>query len=505
MTRPTQSKPSPAGGAKAPVATPAAHVLVGIDFGTSLTKVCYRVLGPNPEVKPLLFPAEEPEPKRTWNIPTLILVEDGKLLLGHVAAEAAGIGRPREGFRHLKMLLAGEHSAEFRNEASHAAADAYAREALGAERAPVAELCALFLATVMRWSSELVAEQVDEGRLEFVFNVCMPIQFERDAEVKTAFERVLALAQELFQTRTGALRRRMDAGILADLRARLAAPDLRYDANAESTMVFLAEESQAQIASYVDSAALSDRVHCLIDFGAGTTDVTLLWLTPDYQQKRGRYLLASRNIPAGFANVEPLLVDSLKEIRRSDLVPHARLMLRHLGWTPEKPFLQQLGAWGLTLEQIGPALEELDRVAGDIYENSRALWANAYNKLLVELGKDTLNQAYWDASMNHRNPPVILVCGGAATNRNVRNRFIVSPLSAQRGRQWGKYSVEELPHPPAHRWSSRWVERAPFGRMAVAYGLVTGTFCEEFTSAPIGPRMVRYHDFRENQPGRFAG
>lgn len=408
------------------------RIQVGLDFGTSATKVTYRILGEeNPRVRSLLFrhnSARYP----AFCIPSLgAFTEDGQLCFG-IEADTYLADRPwGEGLTRFKMLVAGDQDPRYLDEKLKHRFHAYVRSNLGNESAFSPEaVAATYLAYAMRLIRQELAREVRASSTDISFNTCVPIDQRENNRVYTAFQRAIAAAERLEKSR--------DPGEEADIRWLEAAAELlptsHYDDANAGTRAFLVPEAVASVAAYLVSLQKRSGIHALYDIGAGTTDLSIFNL--DVSRRRGttNFWYAARSIPMGTGQID----ERLAELRRiAD--PH----LKH------RDLLAELSSLGeATQSDLNVIREEL----ATVWRRTSKGWSDAYR---LHLRKES----EWRGSKVH-----VFLAGGGASLGTAVETFRECPLMAK----WGPYSCSLLPAPDGY--DSRGGV-APFARMSVAYGL----------------------------------
>lgn len=420
-----------------------AIAFVGIDFGTSTTKVAYNVIGKG-QVVPLLFGhrlsgIQYPD----YCLPSLIGFDaNGRLVCGVDAARIAERS-PDRAISRLKMVLAGRHAEEFKDaDTDFAYSDVFNR-CWCEGSAPSPEIVtAVFLWDVMNQSREKVAEclKTSVNDLDIYFQICMPIHHLKLKEVRDAFEQVLAVTQRL-DVDSHRLRRRGKVNY-ENLLARASRfwCKEKYDPNAEATRVFFIPETIAQIASYRFSAARQRGLHVLIDIGAGTTDITVLNLRHVRTAMEVLDCYAWVNTPLGTGAVERQL--------RAYYTRRGRQLTNDLLFE------------SMARRQVDEELSaHIKKGLFEIRERARPVLGEGYQYGLRAAG---LGMRDWE-----RGNLQVLLGGGGSLISFTRETFTDLPIYAQESVPWGPHPVRPIPEPPRTYAENG----APFCRMAVAYGL----------------------------------
>ena len=406
---------------KLSVDRPPIDIQVGVDFGTSTTKIAFQQLGREGIVPVVLNHGINSVPD--FCLPSVATFDhSGTLVVGIEAAKALETAPQSDGIRGLKVLLAGKYDDQMR---APDLEEAFRRCCVTSDSdLSVEGVTAVFLAYTLRKARHTITGRPEyRGQaINLAFNVCVPIEQVESNRVLNAFERVVLWAEVLEAAWPAAA----NTEWLATNQAAYAEKDLP----AERRRTFIIPESVAQAASYVSSLHRQPGLHALIDLGAGTTDVSIFNLL-DESDEGHSYWYASGNLPAGAREVERIIAD-------------------------ESP--------GYTSAEVVEVLSQLERRASDmalaaitahlrrIREDSKRVWSAAF----YHLGREG---PWHDVK--------IFSCGGGAHLPGVEDVF-AEPWWPHLAQQGVRFPVQALPEPDDYRSLGGSV---PFGRLAVAYGL----------------------------------
>lgn len=431
------------------------HVQVGLDFGTSSTKIVYRRLDDD-RVFPLDFGHDLSE-FSSFFLPSLVAMVPGKgLVFGIEAARTLGNSNLNRGLRNLKVILAGKHHPAHSDPISEKIfADNLGL--LGIDQGFMAEeyVCSLFLAHVMHESRKrlIVAPVLKNTTPDFAWNVCLPIDHLENSDLWSIFQKVIACAEACFQDwpalersnfKFESWKRHWDN---ADYGA---SGKMSYTRSSPEARVFVIPESVAQIAAYLASQEKERGLHALFDFGAGTTDVSIFSLGLDDRC----YWFSAHNLPKGGHALESKIAGILAAGDRQLSVDLKAVnkILADLS-RPSRNMTESLS--------FAKAVEALKDHLEDVFTLSKKVWGSASEKLKEE------NQ--W------RNVRVFKA-GGAANFRNLDHVFC-RPVCYGWDKKGVKYPIGKVPMPKNYYSNVL----APFDRFSVAYGL----------SIP-GPRLLDF-------------
>lgn len=414
-------------------------VTVGIDFGTSTTKIAYHVFGEH-FIEPVLFNHGLMPSYPEYCLPSVAdFDKKGNLVLGCEAAQHLVDQRYDSGIHRMKMILAGRYSDEFLVPADWKQYRAKFREMWKRKKVLKPEiLVTAYVSYAMRKAEAVLRDKYpqSEYELQIQYYVCMPVHHYKSENVRSIFEKVLAAAQDLNESMPSGSRPTEDYVTYIEKRW----SKIKYDGNSEGTRVFFKPETMAQIASYRFSSARRNGIHVLVDIGAGTTDVCILELCNVKRKGEKTYCYAWDNIPVGAGKFEKVIAKTLEQ---QNMKPTQEMLYKVI----QSPNVSK----GVN--------ELLEDGVSDIWKQTRCAWGRGYR-----FGRDkrqiVANEWYKD-NLN------VFLCGGGASLPYVMKQFKESPISPQKSTPWGPHPIDFLPCPERDYRQ----DVAPFQRMAVAYGL----------------------------------
>lgn len=406
------------------------RVQVGLDFGTSTTKVMYSVRNRGEKQHLPLDLKHDIPGLPSYLLPSVATFDRaGRLLLGHRASNALAGIEWSSGLSNFKVLLAGRHEARYLDKWVDARFREHVKKAIGddANCSPDA-LTAAYLAYVMlRTRRILELELGGDQALDIAFNTCVPIDQRENNLVLKAYQRVCGVAEKLVDLASPGTD--LKSGWLDTAMKSLAEGEI-----ARAERLFVVPESVAAVSAYTTSLARSDGLHALVDIGAGTTDVSIFRLYQSQSQGLTSQWLSARSIPIGTAHIEQRVADALTEQMGGETVDREHVLAAMMG---------RSGTLSAGEKAIRDGMQ-------DIWHKSTKGWADAYGKLKKE--------SFW------RGPTVKVFLAGGGGLIPVARKFFAE--SWQRG--WGPYPCEVLPNPDG--WSKPG-QGASFARLCVAYGL----------------------------------
>jgi hypothetical protein len=410
------------------------RIQVGLDFGTSSTKVMYQVLGaPERVIRPLDF-AHGLSGYPSFAVPSVATFDRaGQLHLGASAHTLTQQADPESALSRFKMLLAGQHDARFLDRENYARFQEHVYRATGGEATCTPEsLTATYLAFTIRLVRGCLARAVGSKDLDLAFNVSVPVDQRENNKVFSAFERTIGCAQVLEQEADESHSAR---DWLAKARELL--PTITYDAAAAATRVFVLPEALAASSGYITSLGRRSGLHALIDIGAGTTDVSIFDLQLMKASGARSTWYAARSLPFGAWRSEQLVMQHLRTLGRSDLADRGAI----------HAVLQQRDDVGLQCRRI--VRNELTA----LWERTRATWSEAFNHLKQE------------SAWRGKNKVKVFLAGGGALLPSAEVVFAKAWMT-----RWEPYNCSVMPDPDAPTQPR---SDAPFARQCVAFGLST--------------------------------
>jgi hypothetical protein len=408
------------------------RVQVGLDFGTSTTKVMYRVLGVADRTARVVSFGHGLETYPDYCLPSLASFDRrGNLLLADAAVRQVGALGWGSGLSRMKMLIAGRAEERYLDRQWDARFREHVKLALGDDlRCSPEALAVVHLAAVMRRVRQSIEKELRTEDLDLIFNTCVPVDQSERTPVVIAFERVIAAAINL--EREDALKN--PARFWLE-RAAVLHETASYDAGNDETRVFLMPEAVATAAGYVSSVRRKAGLHALVDIGAGTTDVSICMLSLALRSGATTFWYAARSIPMGAGRIEAMVATALARAG-NDTITTDRV---HRAIAGDAAFRRYCG----NLVQ-----EELTRMW---YGTARA-WNEAY-------GHHSTTSAWASDQVT------VFLTGGGALIPDAKGVFARSGIQ-----NCGPYPCSIIPTPETFDTAR---SKAPFIRLSVAFGLAT--------------------------------
>ena len=405
-----------------------AHIQVGLDFGTSATKIVYSQLGRRLS-RPIMFKHNLPH-YPDYCLPSLAAIdEEGKLLLGIEAAKAISNQEWDSGLQRFKVIVAGNYDEVFKDPVTEKRFCDYRQRKNCGASLTAERLSAVFLAYSIHLSRKVIEKlpEYNDVELDMAFNIGMPIDHIENNKVLQEFKKIFAWAEAIEQTWRV-------AGKSFDLLA--ASYELENIPENEETRVFAVPEAVAGVASYCVSLRKQEGLHAIIDLGAGTTDLSIFNLLMPFGESNS-YWYAARNIPKGTVNIERRIANYINRINNSPCTPcHVHDCLTSM----------------INNEELrSTALTELR----DLHASGE--YCRTWGLASKHLAKET----EWEKVQ-------VFLCGGGANLPYVERVFSTPWKWSNLQTRQVKYPVSKLPTPDDY--DAEEID-APFERLAIAYGL----------------------------------
>ena len=449
---------------------------VGVDVGTSTTKVCVRPPGAGSAMYVL---ALGPTGASSALCPSLVALDRGQLFFGHEAGQRAQDQQVKL-FRHLKMCVACESNWPPQVPSTTCTSERPsvddACSATFAMRSPnellwASDLLTLFLAWVMGESRRRIPRELAGETLpRTTYSVSAPIdQIDADSTLAEVFGSVVFWAWRLSGVVAQGLSMADAISWLDELR-RVEVPP------AKERLVELCSESSANVAGYFLSPDAPLGQYSIVDIGAWTTEISFFRLTDVERKTTGKLTLAfhaarSHRIAAGeidercCQNLELLYdkanprggvtVDAVREQRESGTFGRCPLPLQVYG----DPVVPCRSAIDFARDVVAQELRAcFNKTLGEAWEKEKreSSWLGEVRVLLA--GGGSLDEVLCGAAQ-HKN----FVRGAAAVptpkdleglpSGDTYRRFLVAYGLANGSARWPRELLPSatLPIKPRHR------------------------------------------------------
>ena len=406
-----------------------ATIQVGLDFGTSATKVLWVRTGvPDRRVSALDF-RHGLKDMPAFCLPSVAAFDlRGQLLLGDVALHHMRSGPAASALTRFKMLVAGEQDERYLDGYTQRRFFEHVAKAMGQQSACTPEMItATYLAFVMRRVRRELAEAMPGTELDVSFVTCVPVDQVEHNTIAAAFRRVTNAAErvELAGLDTEPARVWLE-------RARDALREPSLDPR--QAKVHLIPEAVAATAGYVQSLQRGRGIHALVDIGAGTTDVSIFNIRDTGSGDAETVWYAAQSIPRGTAYLEARLAHELQRAGHQA--------------TPS----------GL-LDLLRGSRGSLPGASNTIKEELKTIWQQA-QKAWLSAHRHLKNETSWKGDAVS-----VFLSGGGALIPEAASIFRESWMQSP---NWGPYPCRPVPDPDGY--DARRVG-GPFVRINVAYGL----------------------------------
>jgi len=289
---------------------------VGLDFGTSTTKVAYR-RGSKGKVTPLIF-KHKLKNFENYFIPTVAAYDNGdNLLLGFEAAQYLEKNPEEQGLYDFKMLFASEVNEKFNTNRNIQRmkkdfGDYLKKKTLDTDSFKYSYLVVSFLIYCIRKIKELLIIEFPNRILDISINVCIPVDYVNDNKTLNVFKRLLVTAEFIEATHISQI---TNFKYISQV-----CRNIQYKEHL--TKIFDIPETIAEVASYTLSPSVKNGLHVIIDFGAGTTDICIINICNPKNRNQKFNFYSALVIPFGFRKIDQLknlklerkIIPYLKEI-----------------------------------------------------------------------------------------------------------------------------------------------------------------------------------------------
>ena len=297
---------------------------VGLDFGTSSAKVCVRDEGREGSHSPVVVAFGHANFSPTPFFPTRVSLLADKILFGPDAPNT------RDVLRSFKMCL----PCRIRGERAVGSPCPRCGTGEGVFQGPgyllaADDLCSLHLAVILAEVIPAIPEIIEarEGNVRIHVNMGSPLDRVGDAEkLRRLVESVLDRALRLVQHEEIQPRRAWPTTEWVAALALVPKHDVDPLDKSRETSVY--PETHAAMNSLVHQRGQGNALFCLVDIGAGTTDVSFLWLQRKDDGEDIYWTYSTGTVEKGMDDVDRLFPEHEAEQIRNDPGMRNRLLYR---------------------------------------------------------------------------------------------------------------------------------------------------------------------------------
>ena len=373
---------------------------VGIDFGTSSTKILYRDVTENKGSYLDIYEDIPPDGYNLFCMPSTIAINDNKI---YFSSHAEKISGKSVTIRSFKICLVCEIMENFNCRLDENIIRRYCDDkqyrtgkrgefllkldSSTALRVSAKEFVSYFLAYVMKRVRLCIDKKYsNEYILKYTYNICAPIDQYSIDQVKQCYERVFFLAEKLSYFIDNGI----DVQIIKKMYSQLDREWKKIPGD-EARNTFVLPETLASIMSYINSRRATDGLYAIVDIGAGTTDISFFRYASSLAGKvQGIY--ASQTILLGMDNFDMAIykdiIKSFLDIKTSSDEKKFKL-LQEIRVQKEK-YMNNENNLIINIEEKQAIfkkerVEELaEPIKNDIFKLYKSLWGEAYKKELGE-------------------------------------------------------------------------------------------------------------------------
>jgi len=441
-------------------------IQVGLDFGTSSTKMAYRRLTGDKTAYPILF-NHELEHYPSYCLPSVLAFNNsGDLLLGVEAARHLADKPWNEGIRRIKVLLAGKSENRFDDRLTRIAYEEHINKTIGSNNNwDVEHFASLYIVYAISKARQYLQDKYKGHYLDIRYNICIPIDYIQHNNIKVLYEKMFATVSQI-EKLWGNNNNLKD---LLDRSCNIFA-DAAYVEDDPETRIFGIPEPVAEVASYLDSLQAKEGKHAIIDFGGGTTDISILDLQIYQKNENMSSWYSAFTFPGGVNIIERVIHRHLQN--KADKICSDIMVKEYIHHKLEN-------APKILKDEIKDELEK-------IWMDTRKAWQAAYKK---EKG-----QSNWE-----KDKVQIFTSGGGCKLPYVNDVFKES-WHNQGYNDWGPYPICELPSPDCYDSKNPGI---PFKRLSVAFGLTVDKLdlgqytlprdCPDFTPLPLPVKKGKHN------------
>lgn len=434
------------------------HINIGIDFGTSGTKVIYRdIIG-----------------KKAWVcrfdhglgsypdfvLPSSLRVIDEKLYFGGEAERRAPHG---SGIRSFKICMACQDGLTDQ-ESCNLVFDTFLHpdprrfqfrlDSGNCISVSPCELGSYYLSHVLRFVKKQVLERFGSSfGLNITFNMCVPVNYLESKSARETFNRSLFFANHLSES--------VEDGVdINEVREAFRELDVEYPTipGPESRPTFVQPETIVAVFSYVMSPVADDGLYAIADVGAGTTDIAFFRLSKLLSDNLAIY--SAQTYMVGANEVDNSLY---KWLVKSGVFPEntsikmKNELIKNLGYLKEELSHRdqirigtRMGIFRLFGQDFGQLILPIGQT---IFSNYTETWREAYKK--------EQQQSRWREYSLFR-------IGGGSKISTIRNQLSRKPWD-----RIGNITLRNLQVPTDLIYETGTNESIQdlYGRLAIAYGL----------------------------------
>lgn len=241
------------------------HIIVGVDFGTSTTKVIWQDLTDH-HFEVVRWHSDDLG-SGSWLLPSAVLLRDGAVHFGVrlTPGDEEGVW-----LRCFKLCLLCRRKRGVCHCGIPGAERGNIRVSSSGRQFPASAFASLFLAYVFREVEERLSRRFPGDKLVLVWNIGCPMDFTDAEAYRRDWERMAGVAM--------ALRMRAVSGVslslVAECERRLASFEVPPQ---EERNYFVQPEGLAAVKAFLESPDAEMKTYAIVDVGAGTTEVSFFF------------------------------------------------------------------------------------------------------------------------------------------------------------------------------------------------------------------------------------
>jgi len=447
---------------------PLRYVYIGIDYGTSGTKVMWK----DPQVTRKVYVIEFPEIGSTqFNnliVPSVVHLHSRKFYFGHLPSEDITKG---ETFVSLKKLI-GYEVGLLKNPLN--LTQDFKNHSKSKEYFPPSRLSTLFLAYIIRETVGIIKNFCGENYILRPYYILgIPYHFYNNSVCKEIFEKSFFIAWLIKDTVFQGIEKKEAFDIIRE------AETIYHATPSEERLTIVAPDTYVSVFEQIQRPTHPEGLHAIVDIGAGTTDITFFYFARPYAESPKISTYSTRAYDAGTDDLDSLIVDKISGIKKDFLSP-----------TERRNLLFQL-------REIRPNLKEKENISLNIRNQQMEVSYTDYLECAKQLA-EKLYRYYQETSYEGCKRKkkeklweelFLYLGGGGSCIKEIKKKFSEPlPLSVPSKSQKLELGTWGLPQDIVTRQKG-WVEKN-FFFFPVAYGLTS--YLERWKDVPIrSPEQIR--------------
>lgn len=245
------------------------RITIGLDFGTSTTKICARkeIGGDDVPIYPIKYKNDDTPESYLW--PSLVSINNDNVYFSYDA-------KSENIFPYLKVCVACE-SEKFFNIGNCVYKDNCSFQKSNDFKSW--EIAALFVAWIMKEARNRLPKEFNNST-DFIYNIGVPLKHLDNSYLHECYKRMSFIAWRISEEMQQGISLNKSLGLIKEMEKEKIPPP-------ESSHVQLCPETSAAIVSFIKSPEALEGLYGIMDIGAWTTDISFFRLTDIEIQETG--------------------------------------------------------------------------------------------------------------------------------------------------------------------------------------------------------------------------